>query len=973
MKKFFSLFLALAFMLSFISLPVSADEYSILQTIENTSLSGSTLTVTCSIEGNFSPSYGYAAVYGSDGILKGAATKKLTKAADAFYTIENYTYSSGDYVKAFLWDDNNAPIAESATSAVSVGDKIEGIVVETYLSCPYYYEFIPTVSILVTNSSLEDYPAGESYTFNAENVNVQEYLGYTVVASVGKNEDDSPVIYDLAPKEGSNTLLTLTSDLLSSIEPDEVIYYETSTSEAPVEAPLESSVYINGAEIDLSDRNIVLNGFNSDYYYTEDFFFIADKLDKITLLDNDNDGAFEFIFTLFPTYDSIEFVVEEIYNDGNLWLFSTKDEQFEFKIDTDNDNSFYTIIKDGTKIDASQIAAGNVITVLDESADIITVYVSSTRVEGTVSEVDGDVYTIDDTDYKISPLYPEGYIDVGTSGVFYLNAFDKIARVELPQLDYEYLYLTDTTINEDAFAGTSYLIKGITSSGEEETYALSKRVDVYTPDGNATKVTAKTAYRYLEEYRGVLKIALDDNSKLFTAILPDGAYNFETYDIYEYDAEYMRASYNETRMSYGIVDLSPDTVIFNLDTTDNTITATTVEMAFTQGSSYSFIAYGAADEAAQVLLAYDLDAAGIEPEPVICESEYVFLIDYAQSEGSFDETNYYVQLMTMDGVVDPYLINSKNVSIYTPDGTFSSLTNKEAYEFVSSYVGVAKVAFTQKDEKIAEFYLPGCEAFSENKAYENTSSVYNADAFTLGEVTIDYSTILINIDTTEDDLDASLGAYSAYKALEDNEEYFFLSYGKENEAADVILTKDLDISLNADETVMVVTKVTDTTNKDDVKVTGVRDGELLSVYVTAEDYEKAPLEEGNVFIYTLEGGYATDIHVLFNSTFESVGELAENIKGIVTNVLSDNYVSIHYGEITYKTSTAVTVGTDKFYMSDQMNIIIVDYTTASTSVSTGTWSNVQTSVKYKKTAFVKTLADIEDEISDIVVFIEPMD
>lgn len=970
MKKFFSLFLVSAFIFSLISLPVSADGYSILQTIESTALSGTALTVTCSIEGNFSPSYGYAAVYGSDGILKGAATKKLTKAADAFYTIENYTYAHGDYVKAFLWDSNYAPIAESATSAVSVGDKIEGIIVESYFSRPDDYNHTPTVSILVTASDFESTPAGDIYVFNAENVNIEEYLGYTVVASVGKNEDDSPVIYDLAPKEGSNTLLTLTTDLIINIEPGMIVYYETKTAKNPIEASIESFA----GDTDLSNHNIVINGFNTNYEPVGDFFDAAYDLDEITLLDNDNDGAFEFIFAIAPTDNSFEFVVQKIYNDGNLWLFSTRDESIEFEIDNGDDDMYYKIIRDGEEADASQIAVGDVITVLDDLVDTVTVYVSSSCVEGTADEIDGDVYTINNTDYRISSMFYDADIDAGTSGVFYLNAFGKIAYVELPPLDYQYFYITDTAIKEDSFSGrTSYLVKGITSLGEEEIYEIrSSNVDIYTPDGNATKVTAKTAYRYLEEYRGVLKIALDDNSKLFTAVLPDATEDFMTDDRYEDDADYMTSAYNENREIYGYIKLRPDTVIFNITTDDNSVTVTNVKNAFTHGFSYSFIAYGAEDEASPVLVAYDLNAPAIEPEPVLCESEYVFLIDYAYTEEAFGEIEYYIQILTQDGVIDPYAIASKNVTLYTPDGTISFVTAEEAYNLVSSYVGVAKVSFTEKDNTVAEIYLPGCEAFSENKAYENTSSVYHADDFTLGSATIDYSTILINIDTAEDDLDASLSAYKAYKVLKDGAQYSFISYGKEGEAADVILTKDLEISYNASETVMVVTKVADTiyNKKDAVKITGVRDGELFSVYVTPEEYEEVTLAAGNVFIYTLEGDYATDIQLLFNSTSEAVGTLSENLEGIITNAFSGNYVSIHYGEITDKTTKAVTIDADKFYFADEVNVIVVDYTASRVSIEAGTLSDIKTSSKYLKTAFVKTLADTEDEISDIVVFIE---
>ncbi len=978
MKKFFSLFLALAFMLSLISIPVSADGYSLSQTVETVELSNTTLKIKVNVTNNESSRVsfkGYAAVYNAEGEVKGAGSfsTSVSKKVSAIYSITDYEYSLGDYIKTFLWDKNFAPISETTQSLVVTGDTIEGIIIETYLSSPYYRKDNKTVSILVTNSDSEHYKEGEIYKFVAYDTSATNYLGYCVNATIWED-----TILECSAIENKNSLLVLPADLIDYIDEEVVIYYETNSSKYSTEIELQHSITAGNIKTDISNYNIVLNGFNSNYYLTEDFFSIVDDLDEITLLDNDNDGAFEFIFAIAPSDNSSEFVVQKIHNDGNLWLFSTRDESIEFEIDTDDDDMYYKIIRDGEEVDASQIAVGDVITVLDEWVDVITVYASSARVEGTVVEIDDDVYTINDTDYKISPLSGIRNINAGTSGVFCINAFGKIAYVELPPLDYEYFYLTDTATEADVFAGNTYLLKGVTSLGEEVTYKLSSRnIDIYTPDGNATKVTAKTAYRYFEEYKGVLKIVLNDNSELFTAVFPDATDEFMTNDRYEDDADYMTSSYHETRMIYGIIALSPDTVIFDINTTEGTVTASTVEKAFTHGSSYSFIAYGEEDEIAPVLVAYDLNAPDIEPEPVIGESEYVFLIDYAQTENSFSETEYCVQILTQDSAVDPYIIASKNVSVYTSDGVKSSLTDKEAYELVSAYVGVAKVAFTEKDNEIAEFYLPGCEDFSENKAYENTTSVYNAESFTLGTAVIDNSTILINIDTTEDDLDASLSAYKAYTVLEDGAQYSFISYGKDGEAADVILAKDLEIFFNAEETVMVVTQVTDTifNKKDAVKITGVKDGALFSVYVTPEEYEEVKLTAGNVFIYTLEGGYATDIQLLFNSTLDSPGTLSENLNGIITGGFSDDYVTIHYGEITDKTSKTVTLDEDKFYIFDEMNIIVVDYTSATTSISTGTWlSSVKVSnAKFRRTAFIKTIPDMEDEISDIVVFIENAD
>ena len=141
----------------------------------------------------------------------------------------------------------------------------------------------------------------------------------------------------------------------------------------------------------------------------------------------------------------------------------------------------------------------------------------------------------------------------------------------------------------------------------------------------------------------------------------------------------------------------------------------------------------------------------------------------------------------------------------------------------------------------------------------------------------------------------------------------------------------------------------------------------MPVIVDPDEY--AEVEAGNVIMYSYFDGYATDVQILFSSDKYSTGELLE-CNDIYPDEFSDEYVTTHYGEITDKTTKTITIGEDRFYFADEVNVSVVDYTSATTQYEVGTLSDLKTSTRYYKTAFVKTLADAADEISDIVVFIE---
>ena len=173
---------------------------------------------------------------------------------------------------------------------------------------------------------------------------------------------------------------------------------------------------------------------------------------------------------------------------------------------------------------------------------------------------------------------------------------------------------------------------------------------------------------------------------------------------------------------------------------------------------------------------------------------------------------------------------------------------------------------------------------------------------------------------------------------------------------------------------MVVTKIADVVadDEDTVKITGVVAGATVSVIVDPDEVNALPAElaKGNVILYAESGAYVTDVEVLYSSTEDGLGGLGTVEDIVADGSWSEEFVTIHTGEITAKGTKYVELDdADKYYFADEVNVIVVDYTGNKMTVKAGDLGDVKkSSTKYDQNAFVKTTAEDEDVITDIVVF-----
>ncbi len=360
--------------------------------------------------------------------------------------------------------------------------------------------------------------------------------------------------------------------------------------------------------------------------------------------------------------------------------------------------------------------------------------------------------------------------------------------------------------------------------------------------------------------------------------------------------------------------------------------------------------------------------AYVDAVSTVSDADFVYVIDDDYSEGDFGDGEYIVKVVTMAGEIEVLTIKSKKVTVDEETG----LTDEEAYEAITGYVGLAKIGTSAAGELDA-IYFPGAEDFEieDNYAEENEKE-YNEARGRYGVISLTAEIPVFHYDTTEEDLEDAITVTTVGNLFVDGSSYVFTAYSADDEV-EILVAVDAKASVDAEAPVMVVTKKAKVTSDDEttLKITGVVAGATVSVIVDPDEYDYDAVEKGNVILYAEGAEYVTDVQVLFASTEDAPADDVI-VGGDIVGELDDEAVSIHYGAIDEETeadSKSFVIDGTEFFFAEDYNITVVDYTYNTVSIKAGKTGDLKYSTRNNKSVFVKTLSDVEDEVSDIVVFI----
>ena len=204
-----------------------------------------------------------------------------------------------------------------------------------------------------------------------------------------------------------NKTLTVDADEITGVSKSTISYCDENTDrESKIEVSHFASYIYNGMAIDYSAQ------------YSDSLIGDIDS-GSVEFVDNDSNGTYDvIIITSYEDYvvKSVNKTDNEVYGEYNGGTPLKLDEDVKWQI-ADQSGKAYTLndISKGASLMAAKSFDGSYVNVI-YSDDII---------EGRAASMKGDnKVKINDKEYKISKRYLESgtKINVGTTGVFYLNA-----------------------------------------------------------------------------------------------------------------------------------------------------------------------------------------------------------------------------------------------------------------------------------------------------------------------------------------------------------------------------------------------------------------------------------------------------------------------------------------------------------------------------------------------------------------------
>ena len=373
--------------------------------------------------------------------------------------------------------------------------------------------------------------------------NIADFYGYTVTAFVEENDEGNWVV----------KAFTVPANMNNAVEiADATKIMLTTATKYPsvVGTPSELSVYDD--EVDTTNTTyelassvtVVTNGSPATAAAPSAGMINAlPVVGSVELLDNNNDGAYDYIFVTTYVTD----VVTEVYSQNKK--IGTKNAVLDLTNAIEGKKGYaYTMTLDGEAIEPADLKEDDVISwSVDAGYKNYKILVSRETITGAVEETDTTtyagtplkyVYVIDGENYGIANVYggatttAVGLNNVvpGDEGIAYIDAFGKIAMFDKTTASSDnYAFIVNvgdyTNVGE-----TAYEIQLFTKDGELVTYTLADKVKVAdnavgsvsgTPGTRKLddKLTAANAYAYITGYdkddNAVASVSVTENTTTY--------------------------------------------------------------------------------------------------------------------------------------------------------------------------------------------------------------------------------------------------------------------------------------------------------------------------------------------------------------------------------------------------------------------------------------------------------------------------
>lgn len=520
--------------------------------------------------------------------------------------------------------------------------------------------------------------------------NMNNLLGYKVTYYAMENESGDMEVILALPEANRNKTFEIRADLMAGITDKgsykAIEYYKDSESTKVSYVTLDA------------EPTLIYNG----KYEAMDFDLvdITESSGKVVLLDSDSNGKYDIIFV--TEYENM--VVEEVTSTNKI---IDKYGKPTLKLDDENEDLSYSIMHGADKLEISDLMEYDVLSVAASKDKLIyDIEVSRETVEGKITGIGSDGYTIGGKTYKLASNYTED-LNLGTEGIFYLDVMGMIAGVDkevTTSSNYAYLLKAHTS---DATDESTF--KVFTMQGKEITLTANEKIRF---NGTSGKLSASV----VEE----LKTGSDTNKQLITYSLnSDGKIvsintakdNTETGAVdknkFTMNYIYENEEFNGKTNKIGAVRLTADTIIFDINEDSKDYKIGKLSM-FEDGSHYNVTVFDMGEDfIAKAILVTDSNLQTNAESSIAVVSKVI---------GATNDDDEVTELLTA-------YVDGKEVQIFAETAGILSKGDGEALEAgdIIQYV-------TNSDDEITNIRLlfnideKGTEA--ETEVAENLKTIY---------------------------------------------------------------------------------------------------------------------------------------------------------------------------------------------------------------------------------------------------------
>ena len=424
---------------------------------------------------------GYMHVANSLGIFDSTSISGSVKVEDAYIMVSNMLLADVPEFTGVKYRDEITQTSKGSNLLIQrFGlEKTEGIVT----TAGYYAvntEFVGNGDIEIN---------GECYKTDAD---VEELLGYNT--ELWYDPDDNRA-YVISPKTLNKTVELNIEDIEDFASNTITVYNEENNKSYKYTLGTDYTCILNGRVAEL-DKSLFENCDGS-----------------VTLIDNDNDGSYEYVIVKRIEYfviSAIDIASDTIYDsDSNIKsIYFPLDTRYSYKVEIN-----------GEKAEFDDLELNMVCLVyMSEDSEVCRIYATDKKIVGVISEISDNEYVIDGKVYKAASYF-DGLgikLNIGSEYEFLLADDDTIVSISgVPSSKYSYGYFLDYKAKDGV--SSSVAVKLLTSQNDISIYELSDKVFVdgvkYNKNSSYIEslfIHSTTANNYIPNYQ-VIRYRVSDN------------------------------------------------------------------------------------------------------------------------------------------------------------------------------------------------------------------------------------------------------------------------------------------------------------------------------------------------------------------------------------------------------------------------------------------------------------------------------